>query len=365
MGPPGLTSLDTGVQTAQSAMAPSVQTVLTAVVVTALVAGAGALGVTWLARRKPTYAALAAPFVVVLSLSAGVSTAAATMLIAEDNRTVTFVLVAGAPLALAVGLVLARRVAAMEAAVVRAQAQSAATQAVEARRRELVTWMSHDLRTPMAGIRALAEAAAAGALDPREAADRIVREVDGMSVMVEDVFAMSSLQAEGGSIGDGLAREPVDLVDLVSDAVAALDPAARRQGVSLVGGSDLDGHTVLAAPSLLARAVTNLVDNAVRHTPAGGTVSVRVRGAGEFVEVTVRDGCAGLSQDALARAVEPGWREDATRGGHRGTGLGLAIANAVAQGHGGTLTLANADDGRGCIVTLRVLRPDDVGLTDS
>lgn len=363
MGPARLTRAGEGSLVTQAAMAPSVQTVLTAVVVTAVVAGVGALLVTWLARRKPTYAALAAPFVVVLSLSAGVSTAAATMLIPEDNRTVTFVLVAGAPLALLVGLLLSRRVAAMEAAVVRAQAESAATAAVEARRRELVTWMSHDLRTPMAGIRALAEATAAGALDPKEAAERIVRDVDGMTAMVEDVFAMSSLQSADGGLGGG--REPLDLVDLVSDAVAGLDQRARDCGVTLHGGSELDGCAVLASPNLLARAVTNILDNAVRHTPAGGSVSVQVGGVDGLARVVVRDGCGGLSDAALAHATAAGWREDATRGSHRGTGLGLAIASAVAQAHGGAVTLANAPGGPGCVVTLSVLRASDVGVTDS
>lgn len=339
-----------------SQMAPPAHTVLTSTGVTAVVAGCGALLVVWLARRRPAYAALAAPFVVVLSLTAGVSTAAATMLIPEDNRTVTFVLVAGAPLALIVGLVLARRIAAMEASAAKVTADAEAARAVETRRRELVSWMSHDLRTPMAGIRAVAEASTVGAMDPKEAGERIIRNIDSMSAMVDDVFAMSQLQS-----GAAVCIETVSLIDVVSDAIAAMEPLADAGGVRLSGDVPAGERdlTVRVSPSQIVRAVTNLLDNAVRHTPAGGGVSAELATKDRQARLTIRDGCGGLSEAALAHATDPGWREDTSRGTRRGTGLGLAIVRAVAESHGGSLMVANLPDGSGCTMSLQLPLADE------
>ena len=145
--------------------------------------------------------------------------------------------------------------------------------ALESARRELVAWVSHDLRTPLAGLRAMSEALEDGVVAaPETYYKQIHAEVDRLSTMVEDLFELSRIQS-GGLAGQ---PEQISLDDLVSDCVAALEPLAAAQRVRLVGRAD-GVATVTGNGPELNRALTNLVANAIRHTRADGTVDVRVR----------------------------------------------------------------------------------------
>ncbi|PZS18480.1 MAG: two-component sensor histidine kinase, partial [Pseudonocardiales bacterium] len=144
--------------------------------------------------------------------------------------------------------------------------------ALESARRELVTWVSHDLRTPLAGLRAMSEALEDGVVDePEQYYKQIRSSVDRLSGMVDDLFDLSRIQA--GSFSRDIDAIPLD--DLVSDCLAALEPLAAAQGVRLTGRM-AGTATVAGNGPELNRALTNLVANAIRHTRAEGRVDVRV-----------------------------------------------------------------------------------------
>lgn len=213
-------------------------------------------------------------------------------------------------------------------------------------RRDLVSWVSHDLRTPLAGMRAMTEALEDGlAPDPARYHRQIRAEVDRMVTMVDDLFELSQLHS--GVIR--LTPEPLVLGDLVSDAIAAADPVARRRGVRL-GGSVPDGLRVTADPDGLSRIMANLVMNAIRHTPSDGVVEVRGTAVPDGVELVVTDGCGGLSDEARARVFDVGWQGESARTPRHddvgsGAGLGLAIVKGLVEAHRGRVEVENRPPG--------------------
>jgi signal transduction histidine kinase len=216
--------------------------------------------------------------------------------------------------------------------------------AVEASRRELVAWISHDLRTPLAGIRAMAEALEDGvADDPSQYHKRLRVEADRLATMVDTLFLLSRLHA--GALQP--VREPVDLHDLVSDVVATVAPVAHTRGIR-VHGAVAAGLVVPVDPGQLSRALTNLLVNGVRHTPRDGRVEVAAERGGDGVRLAVQDSCGGIPEDELPRVFELAWRGRAARssGPDGGGGLGLTVAQGIAGAHGGVVTVANC--GPGC-----------------
>ncbi|MGL4177486.1 MAG: sensor histidine kinase, partial [Dermatophilaceae bacterium] len=319
-------------------MSPETSAVVLSASVTALAGGAGALWLARLARHRPAVAALGAPIVLVGSLAAGVAVASRQMLIGEDDyRTLVFVLLAGAPMAVLIGVLMARRVSRMERERAEERADVERDRQVEESRRETIGWLSHDLRTPLAGIRALAESLEAGVVaDPRAAHGRIVHEADRLDAMVDDIAQLSRLRGPGRALPP---PEQVALDDLVSDAVATVAPLAAAGGVE-VRATALSGSVVTGDARDLTRAVINVLRNAVQHTPAGNLVEVRtVVGAGT-VAVEVADGCVGIPDGDLPQVFEPGFRGDVARAG-TGSGLGLTITRDVATTHGGAASVTN------------------------
>ncbi|MGH3473157.1 MAG: sensor histidine kinase [Nocardioidaceae bacterium] len=215
--------------------------------------------------------------------------------------------------------------------------------ALETARRELVAWVSHDLRTPLAGLRAMTEALEDGLVDdPVRYHVRMRVEVDRMTRMVDDLFELSRIHA--GALQ--LSLEDVPLADVVEEAVAGADPVARARGVHLNGHVD-DGVVVRADSRELARVVTNLLMNAIRHTPADGAVEVVGRAAGDVVEVAVRDACGGIPVEDLARVFDVAWRGSDARTPDEGAGagLGLAIVRGIVEAHRGTVAVVNEPPG--------------------
>lgn len=326
-------------------MGPQLQAVaLSAAVATVLGAGGAAL-VVLLARRSSAAAALAAPLVVVLSVAAGVYASARAMFLSErDSQTVLLVLLATIPVAAAVGWVIARQIRALDHATAEAESARRRELEVEERRRELVAWVSHDLRTPLAGIRALTEALEDGvATDESASYAQLRREASRMNAMVDDLLDLSRIHA-----GDvALHRQQVSLSDLVSDVVASAQPVAGAAGVSLSGSANGPVTAPVDAREL-TRVLDNLVANAIRHTPAGGAVEVTVAEEGHVAVVSVQDGCGGIPEEVLPRVFETGFRGTAARTptGSGGAGLGLTIVRGIVEAHGGTVTVRNA--GAGC-----------------
>ena len=229
---------------------------------------------------------------------------------------------------------------------------------LEESRRELVSWVSHDLRSPLAALRAMTEALEDGLADDPSRYHRQIRaEVDRMVRMVDDLFELSRIHA--GVLALNL--QPVALGDVVSEALAGADPVARAGGVRLGGRVD-DGLFVTADPAELSRVVSNLLMNAIRHTPADGVVEVTGRAVDDGIELSVTDGCGGLSSEDMARVFDVAWQGSPARTpaaddprapvAGRGAGLGLAIVKGIVEAHRGRVAVANHDPGCRFVVTL-------------
>lgn len=226
--------------------------------------------------------------------------------------------------------------------------------ALESARRDLVAWVSHDLRTPLAGIRAMAEALEDGVVTDPETAGRyhaqIRREVDRLSGMVGDLFELSRIHA--GALR--LSRRRVGLGDLVADALAGAEPLARAKGVRLTAEA-AEAVPVQADAGELSRALRNLVVNAIRHTPADGTVWVRALVEDGVACLSVADCCGGIPAGDLPRVFDVAFRGETARtpgAGGAGAGLGLAIARGIVEAHQGAIGVVNA--GPGCRFEIRL-----------
>jgi signal transduction histidine kinase len=225
---------------------------------------------------------------------------------------------------------------------------------IEDSRRELVVWVSHDLRTPLAGMRALTEALEDGLADEETYHERIRAEVERMTRMVDDLFELSRINAGVLTV----LPEPLSLGDVVSDAIAAADAIARSRRVRLDGAVDAEVE-VLADPAGLARVVSNLIMNAVRHTPANGVVEIRGRTVPDGVELSVSDGCGGIAESDMARLFDLAWQRGQARTpdpgpAGAGGGLGLSIVKGIVEAHHGEVTVENRADSGGCRFSVRL-----------
>ncbi|WP_031075230.1 sensor histidine kinase [Streptomyces sp. NRRL S-118] len=213
--------------------------------------------------------------------------------------------------------------------------------ALEASRRELVAWMSHDLRTPLAGLRAMSEALEDGvAPDPPRYLRQIRTEVDRLDTMVGDLFDLSRIHA--GTLALTPAR--MSAYDLVGEAIAGADPLARELGVRLVG-ERVDAVPVEVDGREMTRVLANLLVNAIRRTPADGTVAVAAERRADRVVLSVTDGCGGIPEDELPRVFDTGWRGSAARTPPAGAGLGLAIVRGIVEAHAGRAEVRNVRGG--------------------
>ncbi|WP_019873898.1 sensor histidine kinase [Sporichthya polymorpha] len=232
----------------------------------------------------------------------------------------------------------------LDAARTRLAESRAREQALETSRRELVAWVSHDLRSPLAGIRAMAEALEDGvAEDPDRYRKQIRMEVDRLAGLVDDLFELSVIQA--GALK--LSLEKISLSDLVSDTLAGADALARERGIALHGHAPAD-VAVRADSRELSRLMSNLVVNAIRHTPADGAVEISLVERDGRATIAVTDGCGGIPEEDLPRVFDVAWRGNNARtpGADGGAGLGLAIVRGIVEAHAGEITVANT--GHGC-----------------
>ncbi len=225
--------------------------------------------------------------------------------------------------------------------------------ALEASRRELVAWVSHDLRTPLAGLRAMAEALEDQVvIDPREVSQyhtQIRREVDRLTLMIDDLFELSRIHA--GALR--LSRRMVGLEDVVAEVVASAEPVARAKGVRLTGAA-VRGMPVFVDSAEMGRALRNLVTNAIRHTPSDGVVDVLAEAQGGMACVAVSDACGGIPPQDLPRVFDVAFRGESARtpSPQEGAGLGLSIARGIVEAHSGQIAVRNA--GPGCQFLIRL-----------
>jgi len=222
---------------------------------------------------------------------------------------------------------------------------------MEGARRDLIAAVSHDLRTPLASTRALIEAVADGVAADQQTRERYLssasRELEHLSRLVDDLFELARIDA--GVLQ--LSLEEASLHDLISDTISSFQPQAEHRGVTLVGEVSGDVDPVLANPPRLQRVLHNLLSNALRHTPADGTVALRATPAGDEVRVEVSDTGEGIAAEDLPRVFERSFRAERSRTRAEsedtpGAGLGLAIARGLVEAHGGTMSV-ESDLGHG------------------
>ena len=224
--------------------------------------------------------------------------------------------------------------------------------ALDAARRELVSWVSHDLRSPIGSIRAMAEALVDGVVDDRAGVDAyhlaIRQESERLGALADDLFELSRITS-GATNPD---QPFVPLGELVAGIVDGIGLAAAARGVHVVNLLDETAPGLVPA-SDLRRVLHNLLDNAIRHTPDGGSVVLDGEVAGPVVAVSVADECGGIPESELPRVFDVAFRGDASRSRDTGGGgLGLAIARGLLEVHDGTLQVVNRP--RGCRFTLRL-----------
>jgi signal transduction histidine kinase len=225
--------------------------------------------------------------------------------------------------------------------------------ALDASRREMTAWVSHDLRTPLAGIRAMTEALEDGVVSDPDTVARYHRtlreEADRLTRLVDDLFELSVIDA--GALR--LEFERMSLGDLVSDAIASAEASAKGRGVRLRGELRREAPTVEVSPAEIGRLLRNLLENAIRYTPCDGAVSVEAGLENGDAFVSVADECGGIPAEDLGRVFEPAFRGGSARTpGDGGAGLGLAIAYGIAEAHHGRITVRNHAEG--CCFTLQL-----------
>mgnify|MGYP002133257971 CR=1 FL=1 len=219
-------------------------------------------------------------------------------------------------------------------------------------RRQLVAWVSHDLRTPLAGMRAMAEALEEGVVDdPAEYIRQIRDQVDAVNGMVDGLFELSKIQS--GMLK--LSKEPVVVLDLVSDVVSDMQALAATRGIRITHAGMAD--VVLNADAgELSRVVANLLVNSIRHAPEHSEIQVSAqRLDGDRIVLTVLDQGPGVQSQDLGRMFDMGWRGTAARtpeDGGAGAGIGLAIVRGIVEAHGGQVSAAHVPGGFQLDVTL-------------
>jgi signal transduction histidine kinase len=222
---------------------------------------------------------------------------------------------------------------------------------VEEARRGLVAAASHDLRTPLASLRLLVEAIDDGVAG--EDRDRYLREIRThvavLSDLIDDLFELSRIEA--GDISWTMRQ--VELGDLIGDTVAAFRTSAEERGVHLAAELPTEKVVAEADAEKVQRVLFNLIQNAIRHTPADGSVTVRAKGGPGGVEVEVADSGEGIAAGEGERVFDAFYRGERSRG-EDGAGLGLAISRAIVEAHGGRIWLEDAHPGTRVRFTLPV-----------
>ena len=357
-----------------------------ALVTAGLVAGVSAVGLAgahWLARR-PSRAMLRRRFDVVVATAIAVilatvlATAELMFVSNHDALMVSAIVLAAALVALRAGQVASERVVAEVGEIrdalrgvgrgERDQRVSAATaaelseladdanamiaqlaeeegrrDAADSARRNLVAAISHDLRTPITALRVMADAIEDGVVDDaaRERYLATMRtHVTALGGMIDDLFELSRLEA-----GDlEWSVEQVELTELVDETVAAMRVEAQAKGVEVAAELAPLPRPARADPEKLQRVLFNLIQNAIRHTPADGSVTVRAEPTGEWVEIEVADTGEGIAFAEREHVFDAFVRGDESRP-DGGAGLGLAISRAIVEAHGGRIWLAESDIG--------------------
>jgi signal transduction histidine kinase len=370
----------------------SIELALIACVPVVVVGATGWITLRFLNRQPVGLQAVVVALSSAAAVAAGIGVAANRMFLSShDLRVLAVVLVASTSIGVAIALGLGRRVAGasrvLEAAArrigdgrspeigvpsagefarlgreleemsIRLEEARERERVLDSSRRELIAWVSHDLRTPLAGIRAMAEALEDGVVDDPSTVARyhvsMRAEVDRLAGLVDDLFELSRINA--GQLS--LELEHVSLGDVVSDALEAASGVARAKGVKLEGRMTTDPPELVLSTPEMSRVLRNLLENAIRHTPSDGAVWVEAGVDDGHVFVSVADGCGGIPEPDIARVFDTAFRgANARTPDDGGGGLGLAIAKGIVEAHNGRIAVAN--EAAGCRFTVTIPLPE-------
>jgi len=232
---------------------------------------------------------------------------------------------------------------------------------LEQTRRDFISSVSHELRTPLSSIDLMIETILDTGGDP-EALDlflpRVKREINRMVQLVEDLLVLA--RAESGRLR--LRREDVDLSSVAANILKTFEPRAAQLGVTL----DFEGESarIDGDPDRLAQVLVNLIDNALRHTPAGGSVRIAVRQSDGAATLVVRDTGVGIPYNDLPHIFERFYVVERSRAREStGTGLGLSIVKGIVEAHGGTVRV-DSEFGLGATFTCAFPRARPSALAD-
>ena len=227
--------------------------------------------------------------------------------------------------------------------------------AVDATRRRMLADLAHEMRTPLASLKGHLEGIEDGVVALDEHTTGILNaQITRLERLARDIRQLTAAE-------EGMARlqlTPQDPQHLADQAVAAIEPDAVGKGVSITSGSTGLVVTPLPLdPERMGQVLSNLLENALRHTPAGGSITVRTDHAPEAVTYTVTDSGEGISAESLPHVFERFYRAHSGREAHRGgSGLGLAISKALVEAQGGTLEVTSDGPGRGASFRIHLPR---------
>jgi signal transduction histidine kinase len=229
-------------------------------------------------------------------------------------------------------------------------------------RRNLVAWASHDLRTPLTSIRVMLDALVDGVVDDPETVDRYLRqsqnEINRMSALIDDLFELAQLDAGY----QHLDFEWLTLSDLISDTLESFAAQAKAYGVTLDGSVTPEIDPAWAAPDKLSRILDNLLGNALRYTPSGGSIHLDASLQGQAILISVSDTGSGINPKDLPHIFDRFYRGEKSRSRNgdqsNGVGLGLAIVKGLVQAHGGQIQV-ESQIGKGTRFWFSLPRPED------
>jgi len=218
---------------------------------------------------------------------------------------------------------------------------------LEQTRRDLMMWVSHDLRTPLATIRAMNESILDGMVSDPETTAAYIRRMQGelfhLSKMIDDLFALA--QMDNGVFT--VQREVASLRDLISDTLGGMSAKAKQLHIQLEGGVEAGIDLLPMATDKIQRVLNNLIENAFRHTPAGGRITIQARHTTREAVIEVHNTGSVIAPEDLPHVFESFYRVEpsrAQRDGARGTGLGLAIVRGFVEAHGGKISVRSHQD---------------------
>ncbi len=219
---------------------------------------------------------------------------------------------------------------------------------LEKTRRDLIAWVSHDLRTPLASMRVMIEAMADGVVTDKETIDRYLNnaqsEIEHLSRLIDDLFELAQLDV--GHLN--VVYQKASLHDLVSDTLGTMGASARHRQVELRGEVASDIDLIEMAPDKIQRVLYNLLDNAIAYTAPGSQVTLKAKRMGDKISIEVHNDGTSIGSDDLPHIFNSFYRGERSRAkignGRRGTGLGLAIARGFVEAHQGRIWVESSPD---------------------